>query len=407
MRTRVLVGVISLSVLAALAIGAGIYTAYDKKVTLVVGGHSKTVHAFGDTVADVLSKEGIRVGAHDVVAPGASTELEDGTRIAVRFGRPLRLTVDGTSSTHWVTATSVGDALDQLGMRFKGADLSSSRSAGIERDGLAVKVRTKKHVTVVHDHTKTAVDSTALNVSEVLSRAGVKLDGRDRVTPKLGATVDDGDTVNVTRIDIKKRKVTAEIPFETERQPDSSMLEGKSEVAQEGQPGQRLRVFRVRMVDGKKTHQKLLRTKVTEEPVDEIIHDGTKEPEPPPPSSDNGGSDDSGDNSGSDNGSDNGNSGGDSGDSDSGDDGGDVGGGADDLNWAALAQCESGGDPNAVSPGGTYFGLYQFSLSTWHAVGGSGSPIDNSAGEQTYRAKILYKRSGSGQWPVCGSRLYS
>jgi hypothetical protein len=45
--------------------------------------------------------------------------------------------------------------------------------------------------------------------------------------------------------------------------------------------------------------------------------------------------------------------------------------------------------------------------STWHSVGGSGLPIDASASEQTYRAQLLYKRSGAGQWPVCGSRLFS
>ena len=76
------------------------------------------------------------------------------------------------------------------------------------------------------------------------------------------------------------------------------------------------------------------------------------------------------------------------------------------LNWAALARCESGGNPRAVNPAG-YYGLYQFSVSTWRGVGGSGLPSDASASEQTYRAQLLYKRSGAGQWPVCGPRLFS
>ncbi|MBC7373663.1 MAG: transglycosylase family protein [Frankiales bacterium] len=82
-------------------------------------------------------------------------------------------------------------------------------------------------------------------------------------------------------------------------------------------------------------------------------------------------------------------------------------GSADSLNWAALAQCESGGNPRAVNPSGTYRGLYQFSLQTWQGVGGQGDPIDASSGEQTYRAKLLYQRSGAGQWPECGRRLFS
>jgi hypothetical protein len=77
---------------------------------------------------------------------------------------------------------------------------------------------------------------------------------------------------------------------------------------------------------------------------------------------------------------------------------------ADGLNWAALAKCESGGNPRAVNPAG-YYGLYQFSLSTWRSVGGSGNPVDASPDEQTARAQTLYARSGAGQWG-CGSHLF-
>jgi hypothetical protein len=61
----------------------------------------------------------------------------------------------------------------------------------------------------------------------------------------------------------------------------------------------------------------------------------------------------------------------------------------------------------AVSSTGKYHGLYQFSVGTWQAVGGAGLPSDASADEQTARAKMLYNRSGAGQWPHCGKNLFS
>jgi soluble lytic murein transglycosylase-like protein len=68
----------------------------------------------------------------------------------------------------------------------------------------------------------------------------------------------------------------------------------------------------------------------------------------------------------------------------------------------AIASCESGGDPTAVSSDGTYRGLYQFDYGTWESMGGSGDPAAAPVAEQNYRAALLYAASGSSPWPVCG-----
>jgi len=69
---------------------------------------------------------------------------------------------------------------------------------------------------------------------------------------------------------------------------------------------------------------------------------------------------------------------------------------------ASIAQCESNGNPRAISAGGTYRGKYQFSFSTWAAVGGKGDPAAASETEQDRRAAILLRTGGPGHWPVCG-----
>lgn len=68
----------------------------------------------------------------------------------------------------------------------------------------------------------------------------------------------------------------------------------------------------------------------------------------------------------------------------------------------AIAACESGGNPAAVSPGGTYRGKYQFDQGTWESVGGHGDPAAAPEAEQDYRAALLYARAGPSPWPVCG-----
>jgi hypothetical protein len=68
----------------------------------------------------------------------------------------------------------------------------------------------------------------------------------------------------------------------------------------------------------------------------------------------------------------------------------------------AIAGCESGHRPDAVSSTGKYRGLFQFDYRTWASVGGSGDPAAASVDEQYRRAGMLYARAGAAPWPVCG-----
>ncbi|MEA2351170.1 MAG: resuscitation-promoting factor RpfB, partial [Thermoleophilaceae bacterium] len=67
-----------------------------------------------------------------------------------------------------------------------------------------------------------------------------------------------------------------------------------------------------------------------------------------------------------------------------------------------IAQCESGGNPRAISPDGKYRGKYQFSRPTWRSVGGHGDPAKASEYEQDKRALKLYHERGTAPWPNCG-----
>src|SRR5581483_2304223 len=75
------------------------------------------------------------------------------------------------------------------------------------------------------------------------------------------------------------------------------------------------------------------------------------------------------------------------------------------VDWAAIAQCESGGNPR-TNTGNGFYGMYQFTLSTWRANGGRGMPQDASPTEQTRVAENVRRTQGLGAWPVCGRHAY-
>jgi Transglycosylase-like domain/Putative peptidoglycan binding domain len=67
-----------------------------------------------------------------------------------------------------------------------------------------------------------------------------------------------------------------------------------------------------------------------------------------------------------------------------------------------IAECESGGDPTAVSANGRYRGKWQFSRATWRRLGGTGDPAEASEALQDKLAMKLYRQEGTDPWPVCG-----
>jgi hypothetical protein len=80
--------------------------------------------------------------------------------------------------------------------------------------------------------------------------------------------------------------------------------------------------------------------------------------------------------------------------------------------WAALRDCESGGDYSIVSSGGRYRGAYQFAQTTWDNVADRHDPslvgVDPataSPAEQDAMASALYREAGAGPWPSCGRHL--
>ncbi|NYE35710.1 uncharacterized protein YabE (DUF348 family) [Nocardioides cavernae] len=353
------------AVIAAAVAGTTVgYAALSKDVTLTLDGETRQVSAIGDTVGDVLAAEGIDVGDRDLVAPAVDEAVADGSAIAVQFGRPLELSVDGASRTYWVNSTDVASALGEIGRRFDGADLSASRSASIGRKGLSLDVVTPK---VLHvklggkDLEKRKV--AALTVADVLDSMGFELDEHDKVIPSLDTAIADGDKVVVKDIRLATKKVQREVvDAPVVEREDATMYEGEEEVVREGRDGVRAVTYKLRFVNGDLVARKVVRAKVRVKAVSTIVNVGTKEE----PTSNFA-------------------------------DGSTV--------WDALARCESGGNW-AINTGNGYYGGLQFNLGTWRAYGGTGYPHQASRETQIAVASRLRDATGGyGSWPGCAAKL--
>ncbi|WP_313769681.1 transglycosylase family protein [Cellulosimicrobium cellulans] len=401
-----------------LATGAVAYGNARKTVELDVDGKITTVTTFAGSVEGLLAEQDVAVGDRDLVVPDVDSALRGGGDVVVRYGREVPVQVDGSQSSVWLTALDADEALTTLASRGSDVRLVASRSG--ERASLPIRLDADGPVNVVADgETKVAPDG-SIGIDAILDQQGVQLGELDRVhvekSDQIAAQADaaaeaapaaDADataaatedaeaaadaapvSLVVQRVKVEEVPTEKAVPFETVTEEDANRFKDLDPVVkQEGVEGVHTTVHRVTTVDGAEESRELVSEGVTTPPVNKILVQGTKErPKPQPKvetqqrsssssSSSSGGSSAPAANLGS------------------------APGGV----WGALAQCESGGNP-ATNTGNGYYGLYQFSLSTWQAMGGSGLPSEASAAEQTQRAQALQARSGWGQWPACAAKL--
>jgi uncharacterized protein YabE (DUF348 family) len=336
-------------------------------VALTVDGETRTVYTTSDTVSELLAAQGLVTSSKDLVVPGPSSTLGDGSEVVVAYARPLDLTIDGSNEQTWTTALSVDELLDGLGVRA-GAETSVSRGAGIGREGLTLAVRTPRTITVttVGETTQSRpVTVTALDVAEALDDAGVTPAEGAAVAPALDAPVTDGGVVTVEVPWSATVQQTVAVPFPVQATPDDSLYVDQSQVDVAGRDGSELQTVLVGYLGQREVARQVLAAQAVEAPVTQVVRQGTKQ-RPVAPA---------------------------------------VAGGS---VWDALAQCESTGNWSINSGNGFYGGI-QFTISTWLAYGGGqyAPRADLATREQqiAIATKVRDARGGYGDWPACAAKL--
>jgi len=351
LRKPVLVGAAALVV--ALVAGGGVALAAHKDVSVTVDWQAQEVGTFSGSVEGALDAAGVAVGEHDTVAPALDTAISDGSQIVVAHGRLLTLTIDGQTREIWTTATTVEQALAELGQDPAAYKLSADRSRGIPLDGLAVTADTLYSVSISDNGAAAvALTSAGKNVGDLLNEQGFALGPLDVVNVPAETPLSNGLAVTVTRV--AKTTVTQD---EDVAQPadqqveDSSMDEGTSTVTQQGSAGKDSVTYEMTTTNGAESARtEVSRTTVT--PAQATITTvGTKSTYIAPASSSNSSSSSS--SSGS-----------------SGSSAAPVSSGSSGINWDGIAQCESTNNWS-INTGNGYYGGLQFDNQTWASGGGT------------------------------------
>lgn len=272
----VVVGGVAAALLVS--VGSPTFGAGSKSITVSVDGASRTISTEATSVGDALDSVGISVGPHDVLFPSASSVVGDGSQITLSRARRVSAVVDGKPRTIWTTASTVSRALTELGIDESKYRISADRDRPIGLNGLTISGHRLHPVTVVDGAgARRSLRTPAERVADLLAAQGISLHDKDRVNPPAGSAIIDGEKIIVTRVQVTNRTVVQKINQpEAVTVDDASIGKGDSRVTNPGSDGLRAITIQQTTVNGKTT-AKVLSNTVVRNPAAKITKIGTKE----------------------------------------------------------------------------------------------------------------------------------
>lgn len=332
-------GVVALTIVLLLGGLAAVYQ-YDRvPVVLVVDGKARPFLTHQQTVGAALLDAGLSLRPEDIVDPAPETSLHPGMTISVVRARPVVIQADGRTQTLWThavatdqilkeagislspadqvevtsceattriptcpgtlvvrvrravpvtlhedgrvlsfitAASTIGQALQDIGLVLYRADRVKPGLGTPVSAGMHIFVERSRPVTVLVDGKTIRTRTHRTRVGEVLADLGVVLVGQDYTDPSPDASLGKETTVQVVRVREEFVIQQEPIPYTTRWQPDPELELDHQRLIQEGARGLLQRRWRVRYENGTEVTRTLEDEYVAVPPTDRIIGYGTK-----------------------------------------------------------------------------------------------------------------------------------
>ncbi len=232
------------------------------------------------TVEDILDEAELTVADEDDVTPALQDSVSDGASIVISRKNSVSIAENGvTENTVTVMGGTVQDVLDKEDIALGEYDLINHDPGAFLTDGMVIDITRRIAVSLNVDGETEQIITSAKTVSELLEEQNISVGDKDRLSMARDAAIRNNDTLTIERVDVRKITETEAVAYDTETEYSDDMYSDESAVKQEGLDGEKQVTYSVTYVDGKESNRKLVEEKITKDPVDEIILQGTKQRE--------------------------------------------------------------------------------------------------------------------------------
>ncbi|OGN72214.1 MAG: hypothetical protein A2X25_00705 [Chloroflexi bacterium GWB2_49_20] len=196
----------------------------------------------------------------------------------VEIHRPVVVTLiqDGQRRTFTSTALSVGDALNEAGLKLYPSDRLDPPADTPLNAPLTVTLLSSRALTIQVGGEIIKARASADTVGAALAQVGISLQGLDTSLPAESEPLPADGNVQVVRVNESITLETESIPFDTTFQAQADMNIDTQKIIQFGKSGLSASRTRIRYEDGVETGRVLETKQVLSEPVAQIEGFGTK-----------------------------------------------------------------------------------------------------------------------------------
>ena len=216
---------------------------------------------------------------HDALVARAASAPR-GSSFSAERAADIIVSVDGLTATAR-TAGTVEDALRSLGLAAVAGDRLSVPADAAVLAGHRIAVDRGLPVTLVDGGRLVAARAPRGTVADLLAAAGVTLGPLDRIDRDMGAGLEPGDVVQITRVADRVETLQESASFDVRYVLDPNLDRLREVVVTPGVPGQLVNTYRVHFLDGREVERVLLASLEVTAPTLEVRRIGTRAPQAP------------------------------------------------------------------------------------------------------------------------------
>lgn len=188
---------------------------------------------------------------------------------------------DGLAISHETTGATVSDALGEAGVTLNSADVVVPSGDTPLVSGMHVYVRYAHRITLRSGGHGTEIYTQATTVGEALQGLGLDLQPTDAVIPDRTARVSNGMVVGLTTVREGKESQDTPIAHDTVYRYDGNLSNGTRVITQPGSDGYVRKEYMVKQINGLEVSRVPL-GETTVQPTPQIVSIGTATPSPVP-----------------------------------------------------------------------------------------------------------------------------